>query len=72
MFMEGMWGSDLPSIKPWDIAGYNVQVVWFLKLACEFLRYADLQHLIHIWCWVHNNFLKDKVQQVFHIVWKKV
>ncbi len=71
MLREGMWGSDLPLIEPRHVAVYHFQFVWFLKLGCEILRYGDFQDIIHIWGWVHNNFLKDKFQQVVHVVCTK-
>lgn len=68
MLKEGIRGSDLPSIEPRHIAGYNFPLVRFLKLGREIRRYWDLQHLIHIWGRVLKNLVKDEVQQVIHVL----
>src|SRR4029434_6244602 len=64
MLKEGIRGSDLPSVEPRHIAGYNFPLVRFLKMGREIRGYWDLQHLIHIWGRVLKNLVKDEVQQV--------
>ena len=65
---DNIKGSDLPLIKPRHVAVYHFLFVWFVKLGREILRYGDLQDIVHIRGWVHNNILKDKFQQVVHIL----
>ena len=71
MLKEGIRSSDLPSIEPRHIAGYNFPLVRFLKLGREIRGYWDLQHLIHIWGRVLKNLVKDEVQQVIHVLCNK-
>ena len=68
MLKEGIRGSDLPSIEPRHIAGYNFPLVRFLKMGREIRGYWDLQHLIHIWGRVLKNLVKEDVQQVIHVL----
>src|SRR4029434_9175155 len=68
---EGIRSSDLPSIEPRHIAGYNFPLVRFLKLGREIRGYWALQHLIHISGRVLKNLVKDEVQQVIHVLCNK-
>ena len=60
---EGTWGSDLPLITylPKHVAGYYLQLVWFVKLDTEIFRVGEPQHLIDIWGWVLKNLVKEKI-----------